>query len=65
MRAVLRGKIYKPTHEKAGFTDEVAPIVGTDESKEIANKSSGLQHEQIQVTERFPVAIVKFIIQKG
>ena len=31
MRALLRGKIYKPTHEKAGFTDEVAPLVGTDE----------------------------------
>ena len=31
MRAVLRGKIYKPTHEKAGFTDEVAKLVGVDE----------------------------------
>ena len=31
MRAVLRGKIYKPTHEKAGFSDEVAPLVGVDE----------------------------------
>ena len=33
-------------------------------SKEIANKS-GLQQEQIQVTEGFPVTIVKFIIQEG
>jgi len=31
MRAVLRGKIYKPTHEKAGFTNEAVPCVGTDE----------------------------------
>ena len=31
MRAVLRGKPYRPTHEKAGFTDELAPLVGTDE----------------------------------
>ena len=30
MGAVLRGKIYKPTHEKAGFSDEVVPLVGTD-----------------------------------
>lgn len=30
MRAVLRGKIYKPTHEKGGFSDEVAPLIGTD-----------------------------------
>ena len=31
MRALLRGKMIKMTHEKAGFTDEVAPIVGKDE----------------------------------
>ena len=31
MRAVLRGKPYRPTHEKAGFTDEVAPLIGMDE----------------------------------
>jgi len=31
MRAVLRGKPYRPTHEKAGFGDELAPLVGTDE----------------------------------
>ena len=31
MRALQRGKIYKPTHEKAGFTDEVVPLVGVDE----------------------------------
>ena len=31
MRTVLRGKIYKPTHEKAGFTDEVVNMVGSDE----------------------------------
>ena len=31
MRAVLRGKPYRPTHEKAGFGDELAPHVGTDE----------------------------------
>ena len=30
MGAVLRGKIYRPTHEKAGFSDEVARLVGTD-----------------------------------
>jgi len=30
MRAVLRGKPYRPTHEKAGFTDEVVPMVGQD-----------------------------------
>ena len=31
MRALLRGKIVKMTHEKGGFTDEVVPLVGTDE----------------------------------
>ena len=31
MRAVLRGKPYRPTHEKAGFGDELAPLVGVDE----------------------------------
>ena len=31
MRAVLRGKPYRPTHEKAGFQSEVVPLVGTDE----------------------------------
>ena len=30
-RALLRGKPYRPTHEKAGFGDELAPLVGTDE----------------------------------
>ena len=31
MRAVLRGKPQRITHEKAGFSDELAPLVGTDE----------------------------------
>ena len=31
MRAVLRGKPQRPTHDKAGFGDEVAPLVGVDE----------------------------------
>ena len=31
MRAILRGKPYRPTHEKAGFGDELAPLVGVDE----------------------------------
>ena len=31
MRALLRAKPYRPTHEKAGFSDELAPLVGTDE----------------------------------
>ena len=31
MRTVLRGKPYRPTHEKAGFGDELATLVGTDE----------------------------------
>ena len=31
MRALLRGKPYRPTHEKAGFGDEVVPMVGMDE----------------------------------
>ena len=31
MRAILRGKPYRPTHEKAGFGDELASLVGTDE----------------------------------
>ena len=31
MRALLRGKVYKITHEKGGFNDEVVPLVGTDE----------------------------------
>ena len=31
MRAILRGKPYRLTHEKAGFGDELAPLVGTDE----------------------------------
>mmetsp|Transcript_32400 Transcript_32400/g.49564 ORF Transcript_32400/g.49564 Transcript_32400/m.49564 type:complete len:189 (+) Transcript_32400:8-574(+) len=31
MRAMLRGKIYKITHEKGGFGDEVVPLVGIDE----------------------------------
>ena len=30
-RALLRAKPYRPTHEKAGFSDELAPLVGTDE----------------------------------
>ena len=32
MRAVLRGKPLRPTHEKAGFGDELATCVGTDEN---------------------------------
>ena len=31
MRTLLRGKPYRPTHEKAGFGDELATHVGTDE----------------------------------
>ena len=31
MRAILRGKIYKITHEKAGLDDEVVRCVGSDE----------------------------------
>ena len=31
MRAIIRGRPYRPTHEKAGFGDELAPLVGTDE----------------------------------
>ena len=31
MRALLRGRIYKITHEKAGFGEEVVPLVGIDE----------------------------------
>ena len=31
MRAILRGKPLRPTHEKAGFGDELATCVGTDE----------------------------------
>ena len=31
MRAILRGKPLRPTHEKAGFGDELAECVGTDE----------------------------------
>ena len=31
VRALLRGKPYRPTHEKAGFGEELAPFVGTDE----------------------------------
>ena len=31
VRALLRAKPYRPTHEKAGFGDELAPLVGTDE----------------------------------
>ena len=31
MRAILRGKPLRPTHEKAGFGDELAPLVGMDE----------------------------------
>ena len=31
MRAILRGKPLRPTHEKAGFGDELAVCVGTDE----------------------------------
>ena len=31
VRAMLRGKPYRPTHEKAGFSDELAPLVGVDE----------------------------------
>lgn len=30
-RALLRGKIYKPTHEKGGYEEELARLVGTDE----------------------------------
>ncbi len=31
MRALLRGKVYKPTHEKGGYGDELVRLVGTDE----------------------------------
>ena len=31
MRALLRAKPLRPTHEKAGFGDELAAHVGTDE----------------------------------
>ena len=31
MRAIIRGRPYRPTHEKAGFGDELAPLVGVDE----------------------------------
>ena len=31
MRTVLRGKPYKPTHEKGGYDEEVVRLVGTDE----------------------------------
>ena len=31
VRALRRAKPYRPTHEKAGFSDELAPLVGTDE----------------------------------
>ena len=31
MRALLRGKPYKYTHEKGGYEDELARCVGTDE----------------------------------
>ena len=31
VRALLRGKPYRLTHEKAGFTDEAVPLVGMDE----------------------------------
>ena len=31
MKAILRGKPLRPTHEKAGFGDELAEEVGTDE----------------------------------
>lgn len=30
-RALLRGKIYKPTHEKGGYEEELVRLVGTDE----------------------------------
>ena len=30
MRALLRGKMYKPTHEKGGY-EELVRLVGTDE----------------------------------
>ena len=29
--SILRAKPYKLTHEKAGYSDEVAPLIGTDE----------------------------------
>ena len=31
MRAVLRGKPSRPTHDKAGFQSEAVPMVGMDE----------------------------------
>ena len=31
MRTLLRGKPYRPTHEKAGFGDELATFVGKDD----------------------------------
>ncbi len=31
MRTLLRGKPYKSTHEKGGYTDEVIRLVGKDE----------------------------------
>ena len=32
MKAILRGKPARPTHEKAGFGDELAPLVGIDDN---------------------------------
>ena len=31
MRALLRGKPYKMTHEKGGYEEELVPCVGKDE----------------------------------
>ena len=31
MRAVLRGKPQRPTHDKGGFGEDLAPLVGVDE----------------------------------
>ena len=66
MRAILRGKPYRLTHEKAGFGDELASHVGTDSNGnryyECFNGKNKNQRRTIEYADNgkwFPVQVKK------
>ena len=66
MRTILRAKPYKLTHEKAGYSDEVAPLVGTDEFGNRyyedftgQNKNQRRWVEYADVGKRYPTQVKK------
>merc|ERR1712195_190262 len=66
MRTILRAKPYKLTHEKAGYSDEVAPLVGTDEFGNryyedftAQNKNQRRWVEYADVGKRYPTEVIE------